>query len=523
MKLTTPLRMVIAVILLGWAVYLLAKVEGLMPADPILAALVIAMMLVVAAAIFIGALPDRNGERPAEIPAKARPPAAPPLDPAAAALKAMIDDAGAAFLASRPPPATPAGPPPGPPAAVLASARQAIVFRQHLPPDHDPGHLSFFGGVPIAPPGFGWPTMTGDDGQAQSLSFVMQIDCAAIPTHGRLGLPDAGVLYLFVDSNWAATDAFRIVHAAAPAGGYAPLTPPADLPLVYGSEVPLVWGWPQSADHCPKLLPKWAFTPMLIDVPEAPVDPDDDPLSAFWNSGGDIKPALLAAQGPIPPAPEPARSAAPLRPFAAFPHDWRAVQIASGLVLERQRWHPEDRDVDPRLELTAAARAEIAARIGATARHWYDLAAGHAPFDAVPADTADDFWTWYAGDEAQRLTWKVNTKALTLAIEASLSASAAAAERVPAEALAHIAARHALAVASGDTIHAPTPDRMLAVPSDVQGNEYELPLTHLLLLELQSKEGIGHHFGEGVYQFWITPDDLAAGEFDRVMITSSAY
>ena len=46
---------------------------------------------------------------------------------------------------------------------------------------------------------------------------------------------------------------------------------------------------------------------------------------------------------------------------------------------------------------------------------------------------------------------------------------------------------------------------------------------HLLLLELSSNGGLGHEFGEGVYQFWITPADLKARRFDKVALTADAY
>ena len=59
--------------------------------------------------------------------------------------------------------------------------------------------------------------------------------------------------------------------------------------------------------------------------------------------------------------------------------------------------------------------------------------------------------------------------------------------------------------------------------SAVQGNLEELLETHLILLEMSSDEGIGHHFGEGVYQFWITPDDLKNRRFDKVELTTDAY
>jgi len=34
---------------------------------------------------------------------------------------------------------------------------------------------------------------------------------------------------------------------------------------------------------------------------------------------------------------------------------------------------------------------------------------------------------------------------------------------------------------------------------------------------------LGHQFGEGVYQFWITPADLRARRFDKVTLTADAY
>jgi len=72
-------------------------------------------------------------------------------------------------------------------------------------------------------------------------------------------------------------------------------------------------------------------------------------------------------------------------------------------------------------------------------------------------------------------------------------------------------------------VFATTPDRMLAPPVDVQGYQSDRAKTYLLLLELSSNDGLGHHFGEGVYQFWITPADLRARRFDKVELTADAY
>jgi uncharacterized protein YwqG len=64
---------------------------------------------------------------------------------------------------------------------------------------------------------------------------------------------------------------------------------------------------------------------------------------------------------------------------------------------------------------------------------------------------------------------------------------------------------------------------MLCPPSYVQGDAEKRIGEWLLLLELSSDPQIGHHFGEGVLQFWIRPDDLAARRFDLVELTASAY
>jgi hypothetical protein len=140
---------------------------------------------------------------------------------------------------------------PSPP--IAAASRQAIVFRQHIPPRHDPGTLSFFGGAPVAPPRFRWPR-TGDGGSSP-LTFLMQVDCAAIPATARLGLlPDRGVLYVFLDLAWTGTDPFRVLYEEGGADR-ATVQPPGDLGLAYGNGAIRVWKWTQSKAECPQLLP----------------------------------------------------------------------------------------------------------------------------------------------------------------------------------------------------------------------------------------------------------------------------
>jgi hypothetical protein len=114
-------------------------------------------------------------------------------------------------------------------------------------------------------------------------------------------------------------------------------------------------------------------------------------------------------------------------------------------------------------------------------------------------------------------------EAATLSVEASLAGGADAGARIPADALERVRGRHALAVQTDRGLHINVPDRMLAAPVDVQGDIDERVRDYLLLLELSSNEGLAHYFGEGVFQFWIRPVDLAARRFDRVELSTTAY
>jgi hypothetical protein len=171
--------------------------------------------------------------------------------------------------------------------------------------------------------------------------------------------------------------------------------------------------------------------------------------------------------------------------------------------------------------LSEGERNALEMRIRDEARTWFNRAALQFPFAAVPQAGSDQFWSWLA-DHAWLVRFVIG-EALTMSIEASLIDSQEAAVRIPADVARRVHGRHVLAAQSKDGLFVTTPDRMLAPPVDVQGHQWERAKTHLLLLEISSNDGLGHHFGEGVYQFWITPDDLKARRFDKVELSSDAY
>jgi hypothetical protein len=359
------------------------------------------------------------------------------------------------------------------------------------------------------------------------------VDCAAVPAPARLGaLPDSGVLYFFLDLSFDTLDG-RVLYAEAPRDGYANLEPPADLAPAFGKEALYTCPWTQSLEQCPVLLPRWSFDPVVIEVPERVAheedgepNEDDEPAPALWRSEKTIGDRLLQAQGDdrryeYLTIRDVVDGQVLRRPFSGFPHDWRALQICSGQLLrhaDRQRRYPDSsgfRDMDK------DTRDALLADISAQAQTWLDRAALQPPFDEVPRIDRDAFWEFLA--QHPPLTRSMLVDALTQSMESSLTHSDRAAARVPRELANRIRGRHALAVTTDGGIHANIPDRMLAPPVDVQGNQWERAQTHLLLLEISSNEGLGHHFGEGVFQFWIKPEDLAGGRFDKVELTTDAY
>lgn len=415
-------------------------------------------------------------------------------------------------------------------ADIEAAGRQAIVFRRHFPPRHQKSTLSFFGGAPIAPRDFRWPRPVSSEQQSKPFSFLMQIDCAAVPAAGRLGmLPDRGVLYFFHDLTWKQADVCRVIYAdAQDIQNWRVVEPPDDLGPAFGDKATFSWKWTQSLADCPRLLPKWTFDPVLVELPAPVRDPEEgENAPIWWPSEKVMAERLRAAQGEnvlgnwfnindFIGADGKLR-----RSFANYPHDWRAVHIASGLLAERMRHTFGLMGTSFFKDRPEAEREALTKQIREEAMVWYNRAASHPPFAAVPQSESDEFWSWL--ETYPWLLRFVITEAVTQSIEASLVESEEAAARIPTDVALRIRHRHALTVQSERGLFASTPDRMLAPPVDVQGHQWDRAKTHLLLLELSSNDALGHHWGEGVYQFWITPADLRARRFDKVQLTADAY
>jgi hypothetical protein len=400
---------------------------------------------------------------------------------------------------------------------ILAARSQAILFRQIVPPNHDQSHLSFFGGLPIAPSGFQWPS-----GDSRPYTFIMQVDCSAVPAAGRLGIfPDQGVVYLFVDLEWGAGNSFGVIYEPGPSLGWVEISPPSDLPHAFDSK--LAWRWPQTDAEWPRLLPKWPFDPVLIQGGPLPDNQEALDESYVWPGTINTNEAIPAIEGAVVEYRSWYKGGTPNRdrPFANFPQDWNAVRITTGLVAKGMKHELPAARTRHFRDLSDEEFAAKVTEAQNSLSSWSNRASTARAFDSVPETERDEFWSWIQGHEW--LTRLVITDASNLSVEASLSAGPEAAVRIPRDVVDYIRSRHALATQTERGLHIRIPDRMLAAPVDVQGDIEERAREFLLLLELSSDEGLAHYFGEGVYQFWIGPADLGARRFDRVELTTTAY
>ncbi|WP_374457224.1 DUF1963 domain-containing protein [Nocardioides sp.] len=404
-----------------------------------------------------------------------------------------------------------AGAPPAPPAATRfaldAVGGQAVLLQRHVPPRRD--GRSYWGGRPTLPAGLAWPSYTDRTGTERALSFLVQVACDEVPEAGRLGLfPDRGTLFVFAEMSWGHDWRWRCLYTADDVSGAAPSVPPTTLPPAYDSRA--VWTWAQDDADWPRLLPRWTFTPVLAASPAAP-DEVEDPR--IWPGRLDVEAALNTIPGAVAeaPTPGPTDHGGPHRPFAAFPHDWRAVLISFGHLARALE----------QAGRRSGASDEAYARMHQDVAAWTARAREHAPDEPVGAADADEAWDALTQDRLVGLT--TLRGAAADAVDATLALHPDPMSVLPPEALRLAGRRHSLASMYDGRRYAHLQQRMLAPPSCPQVEASERVDEWLLLLEVADDPSVGHHLAEGVLQFWIRPEDLAARRFDRVELTAEAY
>jgi hypothetical protein len=467
---------------------------------------------------------------------------------AAALLQKIIDD-------NAPPPLHD-----GPlPEAIEAARLRPIVFRQftHLGPGQD--GLSFYGGQPIGPADFQWPRSHGLQGLP--LTFIMQWDCAQLAELDATGLlPKDGALYCFIDLEWGKDDKQArleaFLHHPGPTDDWAEIPLPADAPAIFGEEGPHSAAGctdkvDNPADHVPRVMPRFPFQPVAFEHPRPESAPEEgDRL--FWDEGptGEAMLAIAKQGRPEEPLRElPTHASVFARPFPAYPHDFAAVRHMAAELIKALEWTGAQSAKRRFPDMSDAEREAMLATWLDEAKQLYLFGCQRPMRTPLDQAIADDIWVWL---DSRQAALSLNfDRTVTAAVDLSLGVGSAALDRIPREWIDKAMHGHAIASeylaseyfdnakhgdwaeydrlkAAGEVpqvrkVHAPTPAHMFGPPSYVPGYVEELMDEHLLLLELPSHGAPGLEIGEGVLQYLIAPDDLAARRFDRVESVISSY
>ena len=409
---------------------------------------------------------------------------------------------------------------------VEAARETPIVFRQFLPQSPGDDGLSFYGGQPIGPADFQWPRERADQGGAP-LQFLMQWDCSQLAQQDATGLlPQDGVLYCFVncdqdaEADYLSSHAF--VHHNGPVDSWGPVDIPEDAGPALGKTAALKLSGCTDAvanadDYVPRIMPRFPFTPVAFQYPAQSREE-----AKAWSSAAAAQVLLeIQKSGPATCAPAPENEQAQDesgRPFAAFPHDFGAIRVIASRMIDALK------NPDPVLaealfsDLSPEQREAQFNGWCEEAKELYLLGTQRPEGHRLEPNISDDIWNWFAARGGI-----LGTDLSDLVVEAvdlSLSVSSEALASVPAEWIDEAMGDHALARDDmgdvGENIHAPVPARMFGPPSPHAGMDAELVDEHILLLELPSGSGPQHDFGGKTLQYWIAPDDLAAGNFDDV-------
>lgn len=407
-------------------------------------------------------------------------------------------------------------------AEVEAARKRPIVFRQFLPQTPGKDGLSFYGGQPIGPDEFQWPRERGAEGGAP-LQFLMQWDCTQLTEQDPTGLlPQDGVLYCFVNCDRDDEEDFlsshTFVHYRGSVKAWKPIDIPEDAGPALGKTAALKMSGctdqiANADDYVPRVMPRFPFTPIAFRFPDG-----DNQEHSYWSEDAADE-ALLGIQKSGVAVPPSADDIDELdRPFPSFPHDFGAVRVIATRMIEALQQPDHDLAEALYTQLSPDERQAQFDGWCEEAKELYLLGTQRPEGHRLEPNIADDIWNWF---DARRSILGTDLSALVVeAVDLSLSVSSEALGNIPAKWIDKAMDAHALAREyegdEGLRIHAPVPARMFGPPSFADGQSQALLDEQILLLELPSGSGPQHDFEGKVLQYWISPDDLAAGKFDEV-------
>lgn len=425
---------------------------------------------------------------------------------------------------------------------VNVSRRPAILLRRVYPPDRRAEAVGHFGGLPRLPAEIEWPRHAGS---GIPMMFLASIDLAHLPAlYGAPALPAEGTLLFFVaasGNDWCddgETSMGRVVFLPEGVERAAERNPPADAPPCFGD----TWMYhfkrfDREAD-APRSFDRWPIEARAVDsFCAAILNPDEVPSlageqveeaaraniqAAFAAYGRDMpKRCYHDDVDPLPPEP--------------YPQFWRMIEAAAGEIRFSAEfklastWDPPSDKARP---------AYIRAREEAAA--WAAEARAHAPWEEPTPEDRRRFRDWITDldsrayfspgdyspqtrhDDVLLVSATGLDETMNESLDELMSIDPARLRAAMPEAERLIAWRHAVVYDMvGETVL--VTHQMFGWGSEIQDVVFRRQ-DDVLLLQLDTDYGIRWMLGDcGVIQFWINPDDLANGRFDRVVTTFAGH
>jgi hypothetical protein len=429
--------------------------------------------------------------------------------------------------------------------AIKVGRNARLAIKHVFPPRLPQRSMSYFGGLPIIPDDFDWPTVHGSKGVLERLNFMAQIDCSDLPPGpGRHLLPDKGYLYFFAPmSETFGPDALHFVARYLP-GPVKKSWEPVDMlaTATIDSADPVDLALRGKRTHFDRFEIEFAWIE----------EPSDEEVAARSDEGHAFEVAqkmrgerLNAFYGPAA-AHDPLLSAydapkdALWTPYEGFPANWATARtlrkFVEGYQLEealdvsaRIKALGEVPADDPEAERLSAVQRELSA-VGSRIRNAFapSIDTRLNPFDAPPDEVKQQIMAVIDELRVNCMPSSIDRADHRLALpqvlnkwlefaavhgaEAGLTDPEGAALIAP-DVLAALAQRHAS-----------REHQMLGEGLVVQVAADEMKDRYLLLLQLGRDPALNWTIGEmGPLQYWITPEDLAADRFENTVLTIEAY
>ena len=416
----------------------------------------------------------------------------------------------------------------------------AVCFRPQFPPRHDAKARTYFGGRPTLSAGLNWPEIVVN-GHKFALTFLGQIDLADIAGVASLpGLPDRGILYFFLDTciimdgglhdvKSQQGSPWRVLFSGTNAWHFKECSAPKNLMPSFGEayeDRQLTYSGPP----CEKKWTSWVNWRDRYYCFEVPKIPMDAVLTTSFFNGyrSEIAPVQVEAWKkafgqPVRHMirPEHTRVYGELWiPSVNFPETNIYLEIASA-SLTRMILGPWEDSLLSKIGQPAAAELR---KIIATSRA-SDL------FHCTSREQQDRFWavTNQLADSNDGAPYKINEALLDAYFWGtifSLAHSAGSAQTVSKRMINIVKSSFSILRDERFWIHEDlnrtraTIHQMFGYGREVQGQAEKMSRSHVLLMQLDSDKTLGWTFDDsGVLQYWITPGDLAALNFDSVVAT----